>query len=41
MTLEGLHEDLRDLLVLFADADVDFVIVGARVGLSRRSSRER
>ena len=29
MTLEGLHEDFRDLLVLFADADVDFVIVGA------------
>jgi hypothetical protein len=29
MTLEGLHEDFRDLLVLFADASVDFVIVGA------------
>jgi len=28
MTLE-LHEDFRDLLVLFADADVDFLIVGA------------
>ena len=29
MTLEGLHEDFRDLLVLFADADVEFVVVGA------------
>jgi hypothetical protein len=29
MTLEELHEDFRDLLILFADADVDFVIVGA------------
>ena len=29
MTLEGLHEDFRDLLVLFADASVEFVIVGA------------
>ena len=29
MTLEGLHEDFRDLLVLFADAGVEFIIVGA------------
>jgi hypothetical protein len=29
MTLEGLHEDFRDLLVLFADVGVEFVIVGA------------
>lgn len=29
MTLEGWHEDYRDLLVLFADAGVEFVIVGA------------
>ena len=29
MTLEGLHDDFRDLLVLFADAGVEFVIVGA------------
>lgn len=29
MTLEGLHEDYRDLRVLFADASVEFVIVGA------------
>ena len=29
MTLEGLYEDFRDLLVLFADAGVEFVIVGA------------
>ena len=29
MTLEGLNEDFRDLLVLFADAGVEFVIVGA------------
>lgn len=29
MPLEGLHEDFRDLLVLFADAGVEFVIVGA------------
>jgi hypothetical protein len=29
MTLEGLNEDFRDLLVLFAEAGVDFVIVGA------------
>jgi len=29
MTLEGLHEDFRDLLILFADAGVEFVIVGA------------
>ena len=29
MTLEGLNEDFRDLLVLLADAGVEFVIVGA------------
>lgn len=29
MTLEGLHEDFRDVLVLLADAAVEFVIVGA------------
>ena len=29
MRLDGLHEDFRDLLVLFADAGVEFVIVGA------------
>ena len=29
MTLEGLNEDFRDLLVLFADAAVEFVVVGA------------
>ena len=29
MTLEGLNEDFRDLLVLFADTGVEFVIVGA------------
>ena len=29
MTIEGLHQDFRDLLVLFADAGVEFVIVGA------------
>jgi hypothetical protein len=29
MTLEGLNEDFRDLLVLLADASVEFVIVGA------------
>ena len=29
MTLEGLNEDFRDLLVLLADAEVEFVIVGA------------
>jgi hypothetical protein len=29
MTLEGLNEDFRDLLVWFADAGVEFVIVGA------------
>ena len=29
MTLEGLHEDFRDLLVVFADVGVEFVIVGA------------
>jgi hypothetical protein len=29
MTLEGLNEDFRDLLVLFAEAGVEFVIVGA------------
>jgi hypothetical protein len=28
-TLDGLHEDFRDLLVLFADAGVEFLIVGA------------
>jgi hypothetical protein len=28
-TLEGLNDDFRDLLVLFADAGVEFVIVGA------------
>ena len=29
MTLEGLHEDFRDLLVLLVDTGVEFVIVGA------------
>jgi hypothetical protein len=29
MTLEGLNDDFRDLLILFADAGVEFVIVGA------------
>lgn len=29
MTIEGLYEDFRDLLVLFADTGVEFVIVGA------------
>jgi hypothetical protein len=29
MTLEGLNEDFRDLLVLLADAGVEFVVVGA------------
>jgi hypothetical protein len=29
MTLEGLNEDFRDLLVQFADSGVEFVIVGA------------
>lgn len=29
MTLEGLNEDFRDLLALFAEAGVEFVIVGA------------
>lgn len=29
MTLEALHEDFLDLLVLFADTGVEFVIVGA------------
>jgi predicted nucleotidyltransferase len=29
MTLEGLNEDFQDLLTLFADAGVEFVIVGA------------
>lgn len=32
MALEGLHEDFRDLLVGFADASVEFVIVGAYAG---------
>lgn len=29
MTLEGLNEDFRDLLVHFVDASVEFVVVGA------------
>lgn len=29
MTLQGLNEDFRDLLVLFADGGVEFVVVGA------------
>lgn len=29
MTLDGLNDDFRDLLVVFADAGVEFVIVGA------------
>lgn len=29
MTLEGLNEDFRDLLVLLADTGVEFVVVGA------------
>jgi hypothetical protein len=29
MTLEGLNDDFRDVIVLFADGGVEFVIVGA------------
>jgi hypothetical protein len=29
MTLEGLNDDFRDIVVQFADANVEFVIVGA------------
>jgi hypothetical protein len=29
MTLEGLNDDFRDVLLLFADGGVDFLIVGA------------
>ena len=29
MTLEGLNEDFRDLLILLADGGVEFVVVGA------------
>jgi hypothetical protein len=29
MTLEGLNEDFRDVVVTFADLGVEFVIVGA------------
>jgi Nucleotidyl transferase of unknown function (DUF2204) len=29
MTLDGLNDDFRDLLVVFVDAGVEFVIVGA------------
>jgi hypothetical protein len=29
MTLDGLNDDFRDLIVLFADGGVEFVIVGA------------
>jgi hypothetical protein len=29
MTLEGLNDDFRDLLLELADAGVEFVIVGA------------
>jgi hypothetical protein len=29
MTLEGLNDDFRDLLILFADSGVEFVVVGA------------
>jgi hypothetical protein len=29
MTLERLHDDFRELLILFADGGVEFVIVGA------------
>ena len=29
MTLEGLNEDFRDLLVLLVDAAVEFLVVGA------------
>jgi hypothetical protein len=29
MTLEGLNDDFRDVVVLFADAGVEFVVVGA------------
>jgi hypothetical protein len=29
MTLEGLNDDFRDIVILFADAGVEFVIVGA------------
>jgi hypothetical protein len=29
MTLEGLNEDFRDLLVLLADTGVEFIVVGA------------
>lgn len=29
MTIDGLNDDFRDLLVLLADGNVDFVVVGA------------
>jgi hypothetical protein len=29
MNLDGLNEDFRDLLLLFADADVEFLVIGA------------
>lgn len=29
MTIEGLNEDFRDVVVLFADGGVEFVVVGA------------
>lgn len=29
MTIDGLNEDFRDILVLFADVGVEFVVVGA------------
>lgn len=29
MTLDGLNDDFRDIVVAFADNDVDFVVIGA------------
>jgi hypothetical protein len=41
MTLEGLNDDFRDLLVELADAGVEFVVVGAfALAFSRRASRQ-
>ena len=39
MTLEGLNEDFRDLLVLLADGGVEFVIVGTYALAFHRAPR--
>jgi len=40
MTLDGLNDDFRDIVVLFADEGVEFVVVGA-FALAFHSTRRK